>query len=91
MDGIRTEILKGWKSAWEGYVKTLTMMQEQGEKMLDPLFTHSDTAVHDEAKKLIKDGVANTQKVQKSYVQAVEDNLQKIEELIGEDRTPASA
>ncbi|MDP6393886.1 MAG: hypothetical protein QF466_00325 [Desulfobacterales bacterium] len=81
MDGIRTEILKGWKSAWEGYVKTLTMMQEQGEKMLDPLFTHSDT-VHDEAKKLIKDGVANTREVQKFYVQAVEENLKKIEELI---------
>jgi polyhydroxyalkanoate synthesis regulator phasin len=90
MDDIRADMLKGWKSSWESYAKTLTMMQEQGERMLDLLLVQGD-AGHDEAKKLIKEGVANTQQAQKSYVQAVEDNLQKIEELIGEDRTPASA
>ena len=52
--------------------------------MLDLLLAHSDTG-HDEAKKLIKEGVANTQQAQKSYVQAVEENLQKIEELVGEE------
>ena len=83
MDDIRAEMLKGWKSSWESYVKTLTMMQEQGERMLDLLYTHSDT-VHDEAKKLIKEGVANAQEAQKSYVQAVEENHKKIEEVIGE-------
>ncbi len=84
MDDIRADMLKGWKSSWESYVKTLTTMQEQGERMLDLLLAHSDTG-HDEAKKLIKEGVANTQQAQKSYVQTVEENLKKIEELVGEE------
>jgi hypothetical protein len=52
--------------------------------MLDLLLVQGD-AGHDEAKKLIKEGVANTQQAQKSYVQTVEENLKKIEELVGEE------
>ena len=81
MDDIRLEMLKGWKSSWESYVKTLTMMQEQGEKMLDLLFTQSDT-VREESKKLIKEGLDNAKEAQKSYLNSVEDNLKKIEDLL---------
>jgi polyhydroxyalkanoate synthesis regulator phasin len=81
MDDIRLEILKGWRSSWESYVKTLTMMQEQGEKMLDLLFTQSDS-VREESKKLIKDGLDNAKEAQKSYLDSVEENLKKIEDLL---------
>ena len=79
MDKIHEEMLKVWKSSWENYVKTTSMMQEQGEKMLDLFFTQSGT-LQEETKKLIKEGMANLKEAQKSYFQAVEENLKKIEE-----------
>ena len=53
MDDVRIEMLKGWRSSWESYVNTLNMMQKQGEKMIDLLFTQSEN-VHKETKSLIK-------------------------------------
>ena len=79
MDKIHEEMLKVWRSSWENYVKTTSMMQEQGEKMLDLFFTQSGT-LQEETKKLIKEGMANLKEAQKSYFQAVEENLKKIEE-----------
>jgi polyhydroxyalkanoate synthesis regulator phasin len=81
MDDIRLEMLKSWQSSWKSYVKTLTTMQEQGEKMLDLLFTQSET-VRDETKKLIKEGMDNAKEAQKSYLDSVEENIKKIEDLL---------
>ena len=81
MDDIRMEVLKMWRSSWENSVKALTMVQEQGNKTLELLFSQSET-IQAETKKLIKEGMNNAQEAQKSYLQAVEENLKKIEELI---------
>jgi hypothetical protein len=83
MDKVHEEMFKVWRSSWENYVKTLSMMQEQGEKMLDLFFTQSGT-LQEEAKKLIKEGMANLKEAQKSYFQVVEENLKKIEELFAQ-------
>ena len=83
MDDVREEMLKGWRSSWESYVKTLTMMQEQGEKMLELLFTQGET-VQEETKGLLKEWMANAKGTQTSYLQAMEDNLKKIEELLAQ-------
>ena len=83
MDDIRVEMLKGWRSSWESYVNTLTMMQDQGEKMIDLLFTQSEN-VQKETKSLIKESMSNAQEAQKSYLQAVDENLNKMEELLAE-------
>ena len=79
MDKVHEEMFKVWRSSWENYLKTLSMVQEQGEKMLDLFFTQSGT-LQEETKKLIKEGMANLKEAQKSYFQAVEENLKKIEE-----------
>jgi polyhydroxyalkanoate synthesis regulator phasin len=72
-----------WRSSWENSVKSLTMVQEQGNKMFDLLLTQGET-IQTETKKLIKEGMANAQEAQKSYFQAMEENLKKIEELLAQ-------
>ncbi len=85
MEDIRTEMLKAWKSGWEGYVKTLTSMQEQAQKALDLYFSQSKN-VQDEAKKVLQEGLKNVHEAQMTYVKAVEDNLKKFEEMAGPRR-----
>ncbi|MDI7261435.1 MAG: hypothetical protein QME90_16145 [Thermodesulfobacteriota bacterium] len=80
MDKIHEEMFKVWKSSWEGYLRTLSMLQEQGDKMLDLFFAQSGIA-QEETKKLAKEWMANLKEAQKSYLQAMEENLKKIEEL----------
>jgi len=81
MDDIRVDMLKGWRSSWESYVNTLNTMQEQGEKMIDLLFTQSEN-VQKETKSLIKESMSHAQEAQKSYFQAVDENLNKMEDLL---------
>ena len=81
MNDVRVEMLKGWRSSWESYVKSLSMMQVQGEKMLEMLFAQSESA-QDETKKVIKQAIENAKDAQNSYFQAVEENLRKIEEAL---------
>jgi len=83
MDKVHEEMFKVWRSSWENYVKTLSMVQEQGEKMLDLFFTQSGT-LQEDTKKLIKEGMVNLKEAQKSYFQAVEENLKKMEELFAQ-------
>ena len=81
MEDVRLEMLKMWKASWETYTNSLTMMQDQGTKMLDLLFNQSETA-QDETQRLIREGLEKSKEAQKSYFQAVEDNFKKIEELL---------
>ena len=81
MEDVRLEMLKMLKASWETYTNSLTMMQDQGTKMLDLLFNQSETA-QDETQRLIREGVEKAKDAQKSYFQAVEDNFKKIEELL---------
>ena len=82
MEDVQKQMMKLWRSSWETYVKTLSMMQEQGDKMLDLLFTQSGTA-QEETRKLMKDWVANIKEAQKTYIQTVEENLKRIEDQFG--------
>jgi hypothetical protein len=85
MEDIRSEMLKTWKSTWTNYVKTLTNMQEQGQKMLELYFSQSENA-QTESQKVLKEGLKNAQDAQMAYVKAVEDNLKKFEEMISQKK-----
>ncbi len=76
------QLLGMWKSYWETYVKTLKAAEEQGDRMLDLMLQQSDT-FQGEAKKLIREWINNTKKVSESYLDAVEQNVSKIEEMLG--------
>lgn len=82
MDDIRAEILKTWRSAWDNYIKALTAMHDQGERMLDICCSQSDT-MSAEAKKLLGEGLKNFRDAQMAYIKAFEDNLEKLEEMVG--------
>ena len=75
------QILGMWKSFWETYVKTLKAAEEQSDRMLDLMLQQSDT-LQEEAKKLIKEWVKNSKEVSNSYLDAVEQNVNKIEEML---------
>ena len=75
------QILGMWKSYWETYVKTLKAAEEQGDRMLDLMLQQSDV-FQGEAKKLIREWINNTKKVSKSYLDAVEQNVGKIDEML---------
>jgi len=83
MEDVQRQTMKLWRSSWETYVRTLSMMQEQGDKMLDLLFTQSGTAQED-TRKLMKEWTANIKEAQKTYIQTVEENLKRIEDQFGE-------
>jgi glycerate kinase len=85
MNDVRAEVLKAWKSVWDNYVKTLTAMHDQGEKMLDVFCTQSDT-VHAETKKLLSESMKNVRDAQMAYIKAVEDNLAKFGETVGQKK-----
>lgn len=76
------QVLGMWKSSWGTYVKTLKAAEEQGDRMLDLMLQQSGT-LQEEAKKQIKEWVNNSKKVSKSYLDAVEQNVNKFEEMLG--------
>lgn len=80
MENMGFEMFQMWKSSWENYTKTLQMMQSQGDKMFD-LFLNQSDAVREETKKWLREGMANAQQAQKTYFEAVEENLKRFEEL----------
>lgn len=82
MDKMAYEMFKMWRASWEGYVKTLKMMQAQGDRLLDLMLDQSDT-LREESKKLLRDGMANTQEAQENYFKAVEENFKRCEDLFG--------
>src|SRR3989338_1497771 len=90
---IPKQVLGMWKGSWETYVKTLKAAEEQGDRMLDLMIQQSGT-LQEEAKKQIKEWVNNSKKVSKSYLDAVEQNLNKFEEMLEPAeamRTPPSS
>ena len=80
MENMGLEMFKIWKSSWQSYVKTIQMMQEQGDKMVDHFLAQSD-AVREETQKMLREGMINAQQAQKTYFKAVAENLKRFEEL----------
>jgi hypothetical protein len=80
MEKIHEEMFKAWRLSWENYVKTLTALQEQGEKMLDLFFTQMGS-LQQEGKKIFQEGIANMKAAQKTYLRTVDENLEKMEGL----------
>ena len=75
------QVLGIWKNSWEAYVKTLKTAEEQGDRMLDMMLQQSST-LQEEAKKQVKEWVSNSKKVSKSYLDAVEQSVNKFEEML---------
>lgn len=79
---LQKEMLKLWKSSWEAYLKTIQAMSDQGSKMLELMLGQSDQ-LSDEFKKSLKEWSANAKSLQDQYVQSVEENIKKMEDMLG--------
>lgn len=81
MEQMYAEMFKVWKFSWDSYKHNLAAMQEQAEKMLD-LFFNQSHSFQEGTRKNVKDILGTTQKAQASYIQTMEEALQKIEDII---------
>ena len=81
MDDLKEEMLKFWRSSWEGQLMTLTALSEQGDKILELLYKQDDVAL-EESKNLIKEWLAKVKEAQRAYSHDVEEGIKRIEELL---------
>jgi len=68
-----------WKQSWEAYQKAAEAMQEQGEKMMEMMLS-ANPVMTDEAKKSTREWAENAKRMQKNYLDMVNENLRKMEE-----------
>lgn len=73
------EILRFWKTQWEAYMKAMLAMQEQGETMLDMI--QNSGVLQEGSQKMIKEWANKYKKIQKTYLDMVEDHFKKLEEI----------
>ena len=74
------EILKFWKTQWEAYMKAMLAMQEQGETMLEMI--QKSGVLQEGSQKMVKEWADKYKKIQKGYLDMVEDHFKKLEEII---------
>jgi len=75
------EILRFWKTQWEAYMKSMMAMQEQGETMLEMI--QKSGVLQEGSQKMVKDWADKYKAIQKSYLDAVEDHFQKLDDIFG--------
>jgi hypothetical protein len=80
-DQAAKQMMGFWKASWETYLKTVRAAEEQGDRMLDLMLKQSD-ALHDEGRKLVRQWVENAKEISKTYLSAVEQNVERIDEIL---------
>ncbi len=80
MKSASKEILLFWKSQWEAYMKSMTAMQEQGETMLEMI--QKSGVLQEGSLNMVRDWAKKYKTIQKNYLDAVEDHIQKLEDII---------
>jgi hypothetical protein len=79
MEQMYGEMFKLWRSSWETYKSNLAFMQQQAEKMMELFFSQT---LPEGVQKNMKDVLATAQKAQESYIQAMEEAFQRMEDLM---------
>jgi len=75
------EILRFWKTQWEAYMKSMMAMQEQGETMLEMI--QKSGVLQEGSLNMVRDWAKKYKSIQKSYLDAVEEHFEKLDEIIG--------
>jgi hypothetical protein len=81
MERASKEILRFWKSQWEAYMKTMSAMREQGETMLAMI--EKSGVLQEGSLNMVRDWAKKYKAIQNSYLAAVEDHFQKLDDIIG--------
>lgn len=74
------EILRFWKTQWEAYMKSVMAMQEQGETMLEMI--QKSGVLQEGSLNMVRDWAKKYKSIQKSYLDAVEEHFEKLDEII---------
>jgi len=75
------EILRFWKTQWEAYMKSMAAMQEQGETMLEMI--QKSGVLQEGSLNMVRDWARKYKSIQKTYLDAVEDHFEKLDEIVG--------
>jgi len=75
------EILRFWKTQWEAYMKSMMAMQEQGETMLEMI--QKSGVLQEGSLNMVRDWAKKYKSIQKSYLDAVEEHFEKLDDIIG--------
>ncbi len=75
------EILRLWKTQWEAYMKSMMAMQEQGETMLEMI--QKSGVLQEGSLNMVRDWAKKYKSIQKSYLDAVEEHFEKLDDIIG--------
>jgi len=75
------DILRFWKTQWEAYMKTMAAMQEQGETMLEMI--QKSGVLEEGSLNMVRAWEKKYKAIQKSYLDAVENHFQKLDDIIG--------
>ncbi len=73
-------ILQFWKAQWESYMKSMTAIQEQKETMLEML--RKSGVLQEGSQKMVKDWTDKSKAIQKTYLNMVEDQFKKLEDIL---------
>jgi len=80
MKSASKEILRFWKTQWEAYMKAMSAMQEQGETMLEMI--QKSGVLQEGSQNMIREWAKKYKAIQKTYLDAVEDHFEKLEDII---------
>ena len=80
MKNASKEILRFWKSQWEAYMKSMMAMQEQGETMLEMI--QRSGVLQEGSLNMVREWAKKYKAIQKTYLDAVEDHFQKLDDII---------
>jgi phage terminase small subunit len=75
------DVLRFWKTQWEAYMKTMAAMQEQGETMLEMI--QKSGVLQEGSLNMVRDWAKKYKSIQKSYLDAVEEHFEKLDDIIG--------
>ena len=75
------EILRFWRTQWEAYMKSMAAMQEQGETMLEMI--QKSGVLQEGSLNMVRDWARKYKSIQKTYLDAVEDHFEKLDEIVG--------
>ena len=73
--------LRFWKTQWEAYMKSMMAMQEQGETMLEMI--QKSGVLQEGSLNMVRDWAKKYKSIQKSYLDAVVEHFEKLDDIIG--------
>ncbi len=80
MNEAALQIVRFWRGQWDAYVKSMVLMQQQGDAMLEAMLKSG--ALQEGSKQSIAEWQERCKAAQMSYFEMMETQFKKLEELV---------